>query len=111
VSGSAALGLALFALVTGNAQIPRGWSEWWPVLGTGAFTAGAFVCLFAGLRRLGAVRTSIISATEPLTAATFAAIFLGEVISIGTIWGGALILAGAVAASLARRPQPEPTMV
>ncbi len=112
VSGSASIGLALFALVTGDAEFPAGWREWWPVLGTGAFTAGAFVCLFSGLRRLGAVRTSIISATEPLTAATLAAIFLGEVISVGTIWGGALILAGAIAASLARtRPAPEPPMV
>ncbi|MDP8957229.1 MAG: DMT family transporter [Actinomycetota bacterium] len=112
VSGAASLALAVFAVVTGGAQVPSGWSEWGPVLGTGAFTAGAFVCLFSGLRRLGAVRTSIISATEPLTAATFAAIFLGEVISPGTVWGGALILAGAIAASVARaRPAPEPPMV
>lgn len=112
VSGSASISLAIFALVTGDAQAPAGWSEWGPVLGTGAFTAGAFVCLFSGLRRLGAVRTSIISATEPLTAATFAAIFLGEVVSTGTVWGGALILAGAIAASMARaRPAPEPPMV
>ena len=112
VSGSASLALAVFAFVTGAAQLPAGWGEWGPVLGTGAFTAGAFVCLFSGLRRLGAVRTSIISATEPLTAATFAAIFLGEIVSTGTAWGGALILAGAVAASMARaRPAPEPPMV
>ena len=112
VSGSASLALAIFALVTGAAQPPVGWEEWGPVLGTGAFTAGAFVCLFSGLRRLGAVRTSIISATEPLTAATFAAIFLGEVVSTGTVWGGSLILAGAIAASVARaRPAPEPPMV
>ncbi len=112
VSGSASLALAVFAFVTGAAEFPAGWREWGPVLGTGAFTAGAFVCLFAGLRRLGAVRTSIISATEPLTAATFAAIFLGEIVSTGTVWGGALILAGAIAASMARaRPAPEPPMV
>ncbi|HEX2069994.1 MAG TPA: DMT family transporter [Actinomycetota bacterium] len=112
VSGSASLSLAVFAIATGAAQLPAGWSAWGPALGTGAFTAGAFVCLFSGLRRLGAVRTSIISATEPLTAATFAAIFLGELVSTGTVWGGALILAGAIAASVARaRPSPEPPMV
>ena len=109
VSGSASVGLALFALVTGNFAVPTGWSEWGPVLGTGFFTAGAFVCLFAGLRRLGAFRTSIISATEPLTAAAFAAFFLSETISGGTVWGGVLILAGAVTASLGRaKPEPEP---
>jgi len=106
VSGSAALGLAVFAAVTGSARLPHGWDRWTPVLGMALFSAGAFVCLFAGLRRLGAVRTSIISATEPLTAALLAAVFLGETIHPGTVVGGGLILVAAVAASLARGRRP-----
>jgi drug/metabolite transporter (DMT)-like permease len=77
-----------------------------PVLATGVFTAGAFGCLFAGLRRLGAVRTSIVSATEPLAASALAAIFLHQSIRPGVAAGGVLILAGAVVASLARQPPP-----
>jgi len=74
-----------------------------------AFTAGAFVCLFAGLRRLGAVRTSIVAATEPLAAAALAVIFLSERLHAGTVLGGLLILAGAIAASIARQgPAAEP---
>jgi drug/metabolite transporter (DMT)-like permease len=110
VSASAAAGLAIYAAITGAATWPTGWHQWWPVLGMAACTAGAFVSLFAGLRRLGAVRTSILSATEPLTAAILAAIFLGESIRLGTIGGGALILAGAVAASLARQRGVEPRL-
>lgn len=106
VSASAAIGLFAYALVTSEATWPRGWHQWGPVLGMAAFTAGAFVCLFAGLRRLGVVRTSILSATEPLTATALAAVFLGEGVRAPTVMGGLLILAGAVAASLARRGPP-----
>jgi drug/metabolite transporter (DMT)-like permease len=106
VSASASAGLVVYAFLAGQQQVPTGWTQWGPILGAGTFTAGAFVCLFAGLRRLGAVRTSIISATEPLNATILAAIFLGETIRPGTAIGGAFILAGAVAASLARARVP-----
>jgi drug/metabolite transporter (DMT)-like permease len=109
VSASASAGLAGWAGLTGSAAWPGGWGEWGPVLGMAAFTAGAFVCLLAGLRRVGAVRASVLSATEPLTAALLAGVFLGEAIRPGTVVGGLLILAGAVTASVARPPPlPEP---
>ena len=75
-----------------------------PVLATGLFTAGAFGCLFAGLRRLGAVRTSIVAATEPLAASALAAVFLHQSIRPGVVAGGGLIIAAAVVASVARQP-------
>jgi drug/metabolite transporter (DMT)-like permease len=103
VSASAGAALAAFAVATGSARWPHGARQWVPVLATAAFTAGAFVCLFAGLRRLGSVRTSIVAASEPLAATLFAVIFLHEAMRAGVLAGGVLILAGAVAASLARR--------
>jgi len=106
VSGSAAAALAAYALASGSGEWPSGWHQWGPVLGTAVFTAGAFFCLFAGLRKLGAVRTSIVAATEPLAASALAAIFLGQRVGAGVVAGGALILAGAVTASLARRDHP-----
>jgi drug/metabolite transporter (DMT)-like permease len=109
IGASAAIGLAAFAVVTGRAVLPRGLHQWGPVLGMAVFTAGAFVCLFAGLRRLGVVRSSVLSATEPLAAAVLAAVFLGESVHLGTGVGGVLILAGTVVASLARaQPTSEP---
>jgi drug/metabolite transporter (DMT)-like permease len=109
VSGFAAIGLVVFALMTGNADVPSGGVQWARLAGMGAGTAGAFVALFVGLRRLGPVRTSIVSAMEPLAATVLAALFLSEPIRAGVAAGGILILAGAVAASLARAtPSREP---
>lgn len=107
VSASAAAALATAAIVT-RARLPAGPRELVPVIGMGIFTAGAFLCLFAGLRRVGAVRTSIIAALEPLSTATLAIAFLGEPLRIGVVLGGALVLSGSVAAGIARRPgEPE----
>jgi len=108
VSASAAIAIALYAIASGKAAWPHGAHQWWPVIGTGIFTCGAFFALFAGLRRLGAVRTAIIAALEPLSTATLAVIFLGDPLRPGTIGGGVLILAGAVAAGVARARRPEP---
>ncbi len=110
-AASAGLGLAAFAGLTGNFRLPSGWGQWGPILGMAVSTAGAFFCLLEGLQRLGAVRTAIISATEPLAAALLAFAFLGEAVSPGTAVGGALILAGAVTGSLARAtPAAEPPL-
>ncbi len=102
VSAGASIGLFAFAAVTGRLGLPSAVGGWWPLLGMGTASAAAFVALLSGLQRIGAVRTAIVAATEPLAAACLGAAFLGETISPGVAAGGALILAGAVAASLAR---------
>lgn len=110
VSASASAALALYALLQG-ARLPSGPAELLGVTGMGVFTAGAFFCLFAGLRLLGAVRTAIVAALEPLSTTLLAVIFLGERLKPTTLLGGAFILSGAVAASVARatrRAAPEP---
>src|SRR6266542_2861203 len=106
VAAAAAVALAVLAVATGTADAPTGWHQWAPVLGMGAFTAGAFATLFAGLRQLGPVRTAVLAASEPLTAAALAAIFLGERVGLGTVVGGIMILGAAVAASVARAQAP-----
>lgn len=103
VSLSAAAGLALYAVVSGQARAPSGAAEWFPVAGMGVLTAGAFFCLFAGLRRIGAVRTSIVASLEPVATALLALIFLAEPLGVGVVAGGTLILAAAITASVARR--------
>jgi drug/metabolite transporter (DMT)-like permease len=108
VSLSAAGGLALFAALSAQAQLPKGSGEWMAVAAMGILTAGAFFCLFAGLRRLGAVRTAIVAALEPVATAILALVFLAEGLGPGVIAGGSLILAGAVIASVARRGLTEP---
>jgi drug/metabolite transporter (DMT)-like permease len=109
VSAWAAIGLAMYALLAGQAHVPAEGPQWVRLAGMGAATAGAFVCLFAGLLRLGPVRTAIVSAAEPLAAAVLAAVFLDEPIRASVGAGGVLILIAAVAASMARaRPPVEP---
>jgi drug/metabolite transporter (DMT)-like permease len=102
VSAGASAGLFVFAGIAGRSIGPQSGADWWAILGMGVASAGAFVCLLAGLQRIGAVRTAIVSATEPLSAAFLAYVFLDESVSPGTALGGVLILAGAVVASLAR---------
>jgi drug/metabolite transporter (DMT)-like permease len=106
IAAAASLGLGLYALVSGRAEVPTDQGEWAPIIGMSLATAGAFAASLEGLRRLGPVRTAIISATEPLAAAVLAFLFLGERVSWGTAVGGAAILAGAVIASLARGAPP-----
>lgn len=106
VSAAAAVALAAAATVSGTGARPVGLAQWGPVLGSGVFTAGAFVCLLAGVRRIGPVRAAIVGSTEPLAASVLAVIFLRESLGAATMVGGTLILAGALAASLARRDRP-----
>lgn len=101
VSGAASAGLTIFAVGTGSFRVPSTLEDWLPILGMSVATAGAFVCMFAGLQRLGAVRTAIISSTEPLAAALLAVAFLGESVGASVALGGVLIVAGAVIASAA----------
>jgi drug/metabolite transporter (DMT)-like permease len=105
VSAGASVGLFLWSLAIGHWRAPSP-AEWGPIVGMGFATAGAFVCLMEAIRRVGALRTAIISALEPLAASVLAWIILGERVSGGVAFGGALILSGAVTASLARRTPP-----
>ncbi len=108
LAAGAAVANGVFALWFGNNVIPHG-DQWWRVAGMAGFTMGAFVCLLASLRRIGAVRNAIIGVLEPLAVALLGAMFLSEAISLSTAIGGCLILGGAIAATLGRTkagPQP-----
>jgi drug/metabolite transporter (DMT)-like permease len=108
VSAAASVALGLYSLAGGVERFPEGVDEWLRVTAMGLLTAGAFVLLFLGLRRVGAVRTAIIAALEPVVASLMATTILHEPLRPGVALGGVLILAGAVAATLARgRQVPE----
>ena len=107
VSAGASLGLFVSSTVTGRLTAPTVAADGWSILAMGVATAGAFVCLLGALQRIGAVRTAIVSATEPLSAALLGFLFLDETVTWGVAIGGAMILAGAVTASLARQVKPQ----
>jgi drug/metabolite transporter (DMT)-like permease len=106
VSAGASLGLFAYVAATGRYTAPAVAADWWSVLAMGVATSGAFVCLMGALQRIGAVRTSIVSATEPLGAAVLGYLFLHETVGLGTVLGGMLILSAAVLASVARGVSP-----
>ncbi|TKC83152.1 DMT family transporter [Trinickia terrae] len=56
-------------------------------------TVAALLCFFAGLERLGAARTSMLSTLEPVVTVALAAITLGEALTPLQWAGGAAILA------------------
>ncbi len=103
VSAGASVGLFLFSAASGRLTVPADAADAWSILAMGVATAGAFVCLMGALQMIGAVRTSIVSAAEPLAAALLGFAFLGETGGVWTAFGGVLILAAAVIASLARQ--------
>src|SRR5205823_438147 len=102
LAAAAALANLVFAGVFGHEVVPRG-SQWWVVIGMSAATVGAFVCMLAGLQRIGAVRNAIIGVLEPPIVALLAWGFLSEPIRLPVAIGGTLILGGASVATLSRR--------
>jgi drug/metabolite transporter (DMT)-like permease len=61
-------------------------------VGQGVLSAGAFLGFLAGLRTLGAVRTSITSTVEPFWTSLLGVAVLAQPLSVGTMVGGLLIM-------------------
>lgn len=78
-------------------------------------TAVAGFIFLGGLRRVRTDHAAILTYIEPVSAVFFAALFLGEALTLRTLAGGALVVAGGLAvARLERRtgaPEAEPLEV
>jgi drug/metabolite transporter (DMT)-like permease len=72
----------------------------------GALTGAAAPLLFlAGLRRIGATQTAVLSLCEPLAATLLAAVMLGQMLAPSQLVGGALLIgAGIAVQTLPARP-------
>ena len=76
----------------------------------GALAGAAAPLLFlAGLRRIGATRTAVLSLCEPLAATLLAAVMFGELLAPSQLLGGALLVGAGIAVQAApahrvRRP-------
>jgi drug/metabolite transporter (DMT)-like permease len=101
LGAGAATSNVLFAVVLGSFVLPAGATPA-RLAAIVLVSAGAFATMLAGLQRVGAVRNAIIGVMEPLTVAVLAAIFLDQPITTTVAAGGALILVGAVIASVVR---------
>jgi drug/metabolite transporter (DMT)-like permease len=101
LSAGAATGNLIYSFIFRSHPMPAA-GEWWRVAGMAVFSAGAFVCMLAGLQRIGAVRNAILGVIEPLAVAVLGVIFLNEPVTGPIAIGGVLILSGAVLATLVR---------
>ena len=101
LGAGAATSNLVFAFVAGALVVPAG-ATTVRLTAIVLISAGAFATMLAGLQRVGAVRNAIIGVLEPLTVAVLASIFLDQPITATVAAGGALILFGAVIASVVR---------
>jgi drug/metabolite transporter (DMT)-like permease len=70
-----------------------------------------FALTVAALRWISSALAGIATTTEPVLAAGLAWIILGQELSVSQVFGAALVVAGVLAAQLARHPRPDATPV
>ncbi|MCU0616146.1 MAG: DMT family transporter [Gemmatimonadaceae bacterium] len=108
-----------FAVVLGGTMWFLGWclltGALWPLLSPreyaiaalmGVLAAGAFFGFMEGLAGLGAVRTAITSTVEPLWTVLLGLVLLQQPLGVGTLLGGAGVMAAVVLLSLPERSAP-----
>ena len=102
---------AVLVLVTGRSlspfDVPDG--VWLPLLGFGLVaTAIAIQTFYAGVKRVGGARASLISTVEPVYTVVLAMILFGERLTPMQIVGGALVIFAVILAETGRRPDDDP---
>lgn len=94
VASVSAAACGLLLALHGGLDLPVTAGGWAGVLGNAlAYTVG-LSCLFAAIRRLGAVRTAIAGNLEPVLSVTLAAVVLDEALAPIQLAGGLVVLAG-----------------
>ncbi|WP_435178699.1 DMT family transporter [Halorussus sp. AFM4] len=92
---AAAVAYLGFGTATGRLAVPATGYEWGLIAAIAVVaTALPIFAFFAGIRRIGASRASIVSTVEPVVTLLLGAAVLGEPITHATAVGGALVLGG-----------------
>jgi drug/metabolite transporter (DMT)-like permease len=101
---SAAATFLFYGKMTGQLMLPSTACAW--AVGVALAIVGTVIPIFTflnGLSRIGAVRASILSTFEPVVAVMLGAALLHDSVTLATILGGTLILAGAILVNEKRR--------
>ncbi|WP_166219295.1 DMT family transporter [Pseudomonas atagonensis] len=86
---------ALRGEVSGAALMTLGIAQWLSLIYLGVLgSALAYIGYYDGIRKIGATRSGVFIALNPLTAVILGALLLGEQLTLTMCVGGALILAG-----------------
>lgn len=100
VCTGAALSLSTWCLATGSLDVPRRASGWlWTFLLAIVSTVIPIVCMFAGVRAVGAPTAAILSGAEPVVTAASTALVYGDRLGPGQLLGGLAVLAAVVLSS------------
>ncbi|WP_255196387.1 DMT family transporter [Halorarius litoreus] len=95
VMPAAAVVFLVVTTTTDSLTLPANAYEWGLVTGIAVLaTAIPIFAFFAGLERLGASRTSILSTLEPVVTVALGVAVLDERLTVATVAGGVLVLAG-----------------
>jgi len=100
VMPAAAFTFLIIGLTTDTLAMPEGALAWGSILGIVVLaTAIPIFAFFAGLSRIGAGPTAILSTLEPAVTVALGAVFLAEPVSGVVIIGGTLVIAGVILVS------------
>jgi drug/metabolite transporter (DMT)-like permease len=119
VSLFAALSFLGYGAARGDLSLGFAPAGWVPVLGVAlASTVVAILCFFLGMALIGPTKASLGSMLEPVVSIVAAALVLDGALTATRLVGGVLVLAGATAGVLSRRPaavrgtdEPPPAVV
>ncbi|KAB1188267.1 MULTISPECIES: DMT family transporter [Haloferax] len=92
---AATVSFLVFGTATGQLTVPTTATSWLIIVAIAIVaTVVPILAFFAGLSRIGASRTSIVSTIEPAGTLALGALVLGEPVSLVTLGGGALVVIG-----------------
>jgi drug/metabolite transporter (DMT)-like permease len=101
----AVIGLVFGAPIRPVAVAPGAWP---PLIGFGIFSAVAVQAFYAGVRRIGGARASLLSTVEPVYTIALASLLLGQVLTPLQVVGGVLVIGGVILAETAPRTRAGP---
>ncbi len=93
---SGAVLFVLFFLFNNGIELKGTWTGWSKVAGAGLLIALAYITLFAGIKIIGPVKTTMILNVEPILTIVLAAILFGERFSTIQVSGAVLVIAGII---------------
>ncbi len=109
IAAGAGIAFIVTGILTSDLTVAVAPPVWLHMLGLGLVgTAGGYALFFAGLRRLGPVRTAIVSTVEPFWSALFGWIVLAQRVTLATAIGGACIAAAVILLHLPLRKRDVP---
>ncbi|HHV42793.1 MAG TPA: DMT family transporter [Clostridiaceae bacterium] len=98
--------LFLLGSATGTLNYQMSTVAWLACVATGIFTSIALFAFMAGMKLVGSTTASVLCTAEPVTAVVFSALLLSQKMSALQLFGGLVILIGAVLVVTSKR-QPD----